>query len=83
MMHPGDDELYGPSDAELEVIRIIDNYYTCFHVLQAGFGHPLLPSSGEAEFAKYVEQGLADLDSYLAKHAAFGEFMSERSENNA
>lgn len=82
MMHPGADEVYAtdPDEDEEALLRIIDNIrqYTCYGVLFT----PYWPPQTSIDDA-YVEQGLEDMSAYLAKHAAFEEFMSERSETDA
>lgn len=78
-MHPGDDQLYGFEDSdEKELFDIVDRIraYTCYGALISELS-PALNMKG------YIEQGFEDMDDYLAKHAAFEEFMSERSETDA
>ena len=74
MMHPGDEYLYGLSNEE-EILHIIDRYYTCYSLL-------IGPAFQAGSVESYAEQGIADLEDYLGKYAAFEEFM-EGSEHNA
>lgn len=69
------DRPFDQDEPEEELLDIIGRIqaYTCYSLVF----NPALNMKG------YIEQGFEDMDAYLAKHAAFEEFMSERSETDA
>lgn len=78
MMHPGDEYLYGP-DPDEELLDIVDRIleYTCAGAMSAAYATAVICTES------YIEQGIADFENYLGNHAAFEEFMTERSETDA
>jgi hypothetical protein len=69
VMQPGADDLYGwdemPDDPD-RIIGIIDRIlaYTCADVMPR-----------DVVTQDYIDQGIADLENYLARYAEFNEFL--------